>query len=184
MNVNYAEDETKRPYGVTATQPTSPCRRILQSIDPDGARPSLTRRRLPASRVRTRGRPNVWKSDVIRSHAVPDLDDEPARARAEPALGDAIRMPRNSATARCISRDLRRPDLITGPTPVYFASGIYYFENTVTSAVTPTSSSAVATPRAAPPTRTPCSTRSTRRQHTTSPGSGNLRLRDERTTDR
>ena len=124
MSTNFTEDVTKRPWGVAAVQVGATLPSTFTSASP--ARTDLyggtgsdetAWRTNDTSATRTQGK--IW---------TPNL---PAHA-STPWSADPKVMTYGGACQVYFPGTYVDPITITGSTPVYFTSGVYYFENTVT----------------------------------------------------
>lgn len=123
MDENFAEDESKRPYGVTSTQAGQPLPLYFTvparaDVYPDSGGLDPFKWTTDINEVREQG--TIWKPELA-AHAL------------TPRLSASFAMPTGYPACRVFfPGTYRDPLTINTTTPVYFASGIYYFENTVT----------------------------------------------------
>ena len=125
MAVNYSEDETKRPYGTTSIQAGialpgayTPSSTNVHAVYPGSGQSDIRAWRNVASL--TRSIDTIW-SPNLPVHA---LSPRSAMAYDMPEGFDACKV--------YFPGTYVDPIVISGSTPVYFTSGIYYFENSIT----------------------------------------------------
>jgi len=125
MAVNYSEDATKRPYGATSLQvgvplpaAYTPSAANVHSVYPGSGQSDTRAWRNAISLTRTID--TIW-SQNLPVHA---LSPRSATAYVMPDGFDACKV--------YFPGTYVDPIVISGSTPVYFTSGIYYFENSVT----------------------------------------------------
>lgn len=125
MAVNYSEDETKRPYGTTSLQAGialpaayTPSSSNVHAVYPGSGQSDIRAWRNVASL--TRSIDTIW-SPNLPVHA---LSPRSAAAYNMPDGFDACKV--------YFPGTYVDPIVISGSTPVYFTSGVYYFENSIT----------------------------------------------------
>jgi len=127
MQSNFAEDVTKKPYGVSSVQANVPLPAQFITV------PAQTQV-YPGS---GQANPNAWRTNdtsVTRTQGKVWTPNLPAHALS-PRSPTPYAMDTTAGFAACnvyFPGTYTNPIVISGPTPTYFASGIYYFENTVT----------------------------------------------------
>ena len=125
MAVNFSEDETKRPYGTTSVQAGvalpgayTPSSANVHAVYPGSGQSDIRAWRNVASL--TRSIDTIW-SPNLPVHAL------------SPRSATAYNMAEGFDACKVyFPGTYVDPIVITGSTPVYFASGIYYFENSIT----------------------------------------------------
>jgi hypothetical protein len=123
VDSNYSEDATKRPYGVTSTQAGAP----LPTFFTVPARADV----YPFSGDTDANKWRTFLNDERTQNTIwaPNLPAHALTAR----LSASFAMPSGYPACKVFfPGTYKDPLIINSSTPVYFASGIYYFENTVT----------------------------------------------------
>ena len=128
MDTAYSEDETKRPYGVSVVQAnqTVPAYFVSDPVNPGvypggySAQPDPTIWHSSTNSSLTRKQYTIW---------TPNLPVHALTSR----LSFADSMPSDFGACNVyFPGTYTQPVVISSSTPVYFTSGIYYFEDTVT----------------------------------------------------
>ncbi|MCU1387869.1 MAG: hypothetical protein JWL72_1207 [Ilumatobacteraceae bacterium] len=121
MSTNYTEDVTKRPYGVAAVQVGATLPSAFAPARTDlygGTGPDETSWETNDTSV-TRTQGKIWTPNLPAHAYTPWSADPKVMTYGDPCQ---VYFPGTYVD----------PITITGTTPVYFTSGVYYFENTVT----------------------------------------------------
>ncbi|MCU1396807.1 MAG: hypothetical protein JWM34_5235 [Ilumatobacteraceae bacterium] len=127
MNQNFTEDPTKRPLGLAAVQVGATLPSTFTSTVPartdlyggTGADPT-TWRTTNASVTRAQG--TIWTPNLPGHAYLSHRSPTPYTMTSDAGTSCLVYFPGSYVD----------PITINGPTPVYFTSGVYYFENTVT----------------------------------------------------